>query len=49
MAEDNLISLQKALSATEDKIMALRNDYLFVSQEKANLEGQVKYLQNALV
>ncbi len=45
VAEDNLGSLQKTLSAAEDKIVALRDDYLFMLQEKANLEGQVKQLQ----
>ncbi len=49
MVEDNLSSLQKALSAAEDKIVALRDDYLFMAQEKANLEGQVKQLQTALL
>jgi chromosome segregation ATPase len=42
MAENNLSSLQEALSAAEDKIAALRDDYLFVAQEKANLEGQIE-------
>lgn len=45
LAEDNIESLQKALSAAENKIAALRDDYLFVAQEKVNLEGQVKQFQ----
>lgn len=48
MAEDNLGSLQKTLSAAEDKIATLRSDYQFASCEKANLEGQLKQLQEAL-
>ena len=42
VVEDKATSLQKALSAAEDKIAALRDDYLFVAKEKANLEGQLK-------
>ncbi len=49
MAEDNLGSSKKALSAAEEKIVALRSDYEFVLQEKANLEGQVKQLQSMVV
>lgn len=45
MTEDNLSSLQKTLSTAEDKIVALRDDYSFVVQEKANLEGQVRQLR----
>lgn len=45
IAEDQKGSLQEALSAAEDKIVALRDDYLFVAQEKANLAGQVEQLQ----
>ena len=47
MADTKIASLENALSAAEDKIVALRDDYLFLVQEKANLEGQVKLLQRA--
>jgi hypothetical protein len=48
ISEDKMSSLQNALSVAEDKIITLRDDYLFLSQEKANLEGQVKMLQTTL-
>lgn len=49
MVEDNLDSLQKALSAAEDKIVVLKSDYQFCFAEKANLEGQAKQLQAMLM
>ncbi len=48
MAEDQQGSLQKALSAAEDKIIVLRDDYLLILREKGYLEGQVKQLQTAV-
>ena len=44
LIDAKIASLEKILSAAEDKIVALRDDYLFVVQEKANLEGQAKQL-----
>lgn len=49
VAENKISSFQKALAAAEDKIVTLRDDYLFVTQEKASLEGQVKQMQLALM
>ena len=48
IAKDNESSSQNALLAAEDKIVALRDQQLFILQEKANLEGQVRQLQIAL-
>ena len=48
ISEDKVCSLQEALFGAEGKITALRDDYLFVTQAKANLEGQVRYLQERL-
>lgn len=48
MAEDNLRSLQEALSTAEDKIVVLRDDNIFLKQEKANLEGQVTQLHSIM-
>lgn len=45
---DKIASLEAALSKSEDKIQALRHDYEFVSQEKANLVGQIKQLEAAM-
>lgn len=49
MTGTNVTSLESALCAAEDKIVALRDNYLFLSQEKANLEGQVKQMKAALM
>lgn len=46
--DDKIASLEKALSKANDKVHALRHDYQFTLQEKANLEGQVKQLQAIL-
>lgn len=46
MADTKIASLENALSAADDKIMTLRDDYLFATQAKANLEEQVKQLVN---
>lgn len=48
MAEDKASSFQKALAAAEDKVVVLRADYLFLSQEKSNLEKQLIQLQEIL-
>ena len=46
--EDKITSLEKNLSKAEDKIQTLRDDFSFISQEKANLEGQFKQLQKLI-
>ncbi|EKD74212.1 MAG: hypothetical protein ACD_45C00032G0002 [uncultured bacterium] len=43
--EDKITSLEKTLAKADDKIQTLRDDFSFASQEKANLEGQIKQLQ----
>jgi chromosome segregation ATPase len=45
---DKIRSLEDALSKANDKVDALRHDNQFISQEKANLEGQMKQLQAVL-
>lgn len=47
-SNDKITSLENALSKADDKIQALRHDYQFASQEKANLAGQIKQLQATL-
>ncbi len=47
MAEDHIDYLQNALFAAEDKFIALHDNYLFASRQKANLEGQIRYLRAA--
>ncbi len=49
LIDAKIASLEKILSAAEDKIVALRDDYLLLSQEEGNLEGQVKQFQAVLV
>lgn len=46
--EEKITSLEKALAKSENKIQTLRDDYSFVSQEKANLEGQINQLQKLI-
>jgi hypothetical protein len=46
--EEKITSLEKTIAKSEDKIQTLRNDFSFVSQEKANLEGQIKQLQKLI-
>lgn len=46
--EEKITALEKALKKSEDKIQILRDDSNFISQEKANLEGQIKQLQNLI-
>jgi chromosome segregation ATPase len=48
MAEEHVDYLQNTLFATEDKLIALQDDYLYLSQQKMNLEGQVRQLQATL-
>jgi hypothetical protein len=48
-AEDHVDYLQNTLFATEDKLIALQDDYLSVSQEKATLEGYVRELRTRWV
>ena len=43
--EDKITSLEMALSKADDKIQILRDDFRFVSQEKAHLEGQFKHYE----
>lgn len=43
--EDKITLLEKNQEKADDKIQTLRDDLSFVSQEKANLEGQIKQLQ----
>lgn len=45
MADAKIVDLAKRLSQSQDKVEALRQDYLFAVQEKANVEGQLKQLQ----
>lgn len=47
--QEKIASLENDLSKAEDKILSLRQDYHFVSHEKANLAGQLKQLQQHLV
>ncbi len=49
LAEQHVDYLQNTLFATEDKLIALQDDYLSVSQEKANLEGYVRELRTRWV
>lgn len=37
--------LQKSLQNAQDKIQLLQNDKLFIAQEKATLEGQLKFIE----
>lgn len=46
--KDRLTLLEMELAKAEDKIQTLRDNFSFVSQEKANLEGQVNQLQKYL-
>ena len=47
--EDKITVLEKNLTKSEDKIQTLRDDFSFVSQEKANLEGQINQLQKLIL
>lgn len=40
--------LQKSNSDAEDKIQVLRDEKLFLAQEKAQLEGQLKKVEGIL-
>jgi chromosome segregation ATPase len=46
--QDRITSLEKALEKAEGKIQILRDDFTFVSQEKANFEGQINQLQKLI-
>lgn len=45
---NKIIMAEEALKKANDKIESLRHDMQFISQEKANLEGQFKQLQTML-
>lgn len=45
---NKIAGLEETLKKANDKIDTLRHELLFVSQEKANLEGQFKQLQTML-
>ena len=40
------LELQQALRDSKDKVKTLRHEQLFLVQEKANFEGQLKQFQN---
>jgi chromosome segregation ATPase len=46
--ENKITALEKSLAKSDDKIQTLRDDFRFISQEKANLEGQIKQLQKMI-
>lgn len=46
--DEKIIVLENELTKANDKINSLRHDHQFTSQEKANLEGQLKQLQSIL-
>ena len=46
--DEQIILLESALSNANNKVNTLRHEHQFTSQEKANLEGQIKQLQNIL-
>lgn len=45
IATSHCEDFKQALKQAEDKISTLRHEQLFITQEKANLEGQLKQLQ----
>ena len=47
-AQEKINQLNKLLEDGEDKINVLRQDNLFLTQEKANLDGQFKQLQEMM-
>jgi chromosome segregation ATPase len=47
-SDEKIASLESDLSSANNKIHNLRHEYQFMSQEKANLEGQLKQLQSIL-
>jgi len=44
MVDIQIASLENALSAAKNKIIVLRDNYLFLVYEKANLEGRVRQI-----
>lgn len=48
VAASRLNDSEKALQMAEDKIATLRHEILFIVQEKANFEGQIKQLKTTL-
>lgn len=46
--EDKITLLEKNLEKADDKIQILRDDFSFVSHEKANFEGQINQLQKLI-
>ena len=47
-SDEKIVLLKSALSSADNKVHNLRHEHQFTSQEKANLEGQIKQLQNIL-
>lgn len=45
---NKMVALEENLTKANDKIESLRHEFQFISQEKANLEGQFKQLQTML-
>lgn len=45
---NKIAGLEEALKKANDKVDTLRHEFQFISQEKANLEGQFKQLQTML-
>lgn len=45
---NKIAELEEAIKKANDKIESLRHEFQFISQEKANLEGQFKQLQTML-
>jgi chromosome segregation ATPase len=45
-SNEKIALIERALSSADTKVHNLRNEHQFTSQEKANLEGQLKQLQN---
>ncbi len=46
--DEKIASLERELSSANDRVHNLRHEQQFISQEKANLEGQLKQLQSVL-
>jgi len=45
---EKINTLEKSLVKADDKIQILRDNFSFISQEKANLEGQIKQFQQGI-
>lgn len=48
LSDEKIASLESDLSCANNKVHNLRHEHQFTSQEKANLEGQLKQLQHIL-